>query len=292
MKRERRHELHTNLLATWLAQTIEIVKPRANTILAVGLLVVVVLAAVTLWNRYSSTGNEQAWDAFNFAVEAGRGNPTVFERLTEEFARTDMAPWAAVTAADLYLQQGCEAILQDKGQANQQLQKALENYSLVLSQSQADPLREQATFGVARCYEALSGTRRAENELQKAIESYESVVKNWPQGAYAGLASRRLEELRLPETKRFYDKLAQYDPKPIFADTPGTPAQDFKLGTVPEEPAKKSGDSKAGEPSSKPPAVPKTSPPPAPKATPAASPAKAAAPAPAKTAEPAPAKSK
>ena len=102
-----------------------------------------------------------------------------------------------------------------------------------------DALRERATFGLARTYESLSGTRRAENELQKAIETYEGVVKNWPKGAYAEMASRRLEELRSPETKRFYDKLAQYDPKPVFADTPGGPGKDLDLGAVPPEPGQK-----------------------------------------------------
>lgn len=271
MKRERRHELHTNILALWVSRAIEWAKPRVNSILAVVLLVAVVVAAVTLWRRHSTSGTQDAWDALNHAVQVRNNpDPAIIEKLTDEFSYSDIVPWAAITAADMYLQQGCDEILRDKGKANQLLQKALENYNMVLAQSQLDPLRERATFGLARCYEALSGTRRAENELQKAIESYETVVKTWPKGAYVAQATRRLEELRLPDTKRFYDKLAQYDPKPIFTDAPAAPGQGFNLGTVPPEPGKKSNDNKSAAPSSKPPALQKTPPPPAAKTTPAA----------------------
>lgn len=264
MKRERRHELHTNILALWVSQAMEWGRPRVNSILSVVLVVVVVVAGYSFWQRHSKANAQDAWDAFNHAVQTNRDAAT-FEKMAEEYSYSDIVPWANITAADLHLQQGCEEILRDKGKASQTLQKAQENYNLVLSRSQLDALRERATFGLARCYEALSGTRRAENELQKAIDAYETVVKTWPKGAYFAQASRRLEELRRPETKRFYDKLAQYDPKPIFTDAPGAPGKDFNLGTVPAEPATKS-----PAPSSQPPAAPKTSPPPAPKTAPAA----------------------
>ena len=173
MKRERRHELHTNLLAEWLASAITVVKPYLNTILAVALVVLLVSVVAALWTRYSSSGKEEAWDAFNRALQEGYPQPASFDKLAEIYPRSDVAHWSEVTAADLYLQQGCEQILRDKGAANQQLQKALENYLSVLKESKVDALRERATFGLARTYESLSGTRRAENELQKAIETYD-----------------------------------------------------------------------------------------------------------------------
>jgi len=98
-------------------------------------------------------------------------------------------------------------------------------------------LHERATFGLARAYEALAGTRQSQGELDKAMESYEAVVAKWPNGAYGELAARRLEELQQEETKSLYDKFAQFEPKPASPDVPGLPGgrPPFSLDSLPEE---------------------------------------------------------
>ncbi|HUT88937.1 MAG TPA: hypothetical protein VMY37_05550 [Thermoguttaceae bacterium] len=98
-------------------------------------------------------------------------------------------------------------------------------------------LHERATFGLARAYEALAGTRQSQGELDKAIESYEELIAKWPNGMYREPATRRLEELRQQETKSLYDKFAQFDPKPALPDLPGLPGEKppFSLDSLPEE---------------------------------------------------------
>lgn len=98
-------------------------------------------------------------------------------------------------------------------------------------------LHERATFGLARAYEALAGTRQSQGELEKAMESYEAVVAKWPNGAYREVAARRLEELRHEETKSLYDKFAQFEPRPAQPDVPGLPGArpPFRLDSLPED---------------------------------------------------------
>jgi len=98
-------------------------------------------------------------------------------------------------------------------------------------------VRERATFGLARAYESLAGTRQSQGELDKAMESYEAVVTEWPNGAYAEMAARRLEDLRQEETKSLYDKFAQFEPKPALPDVPGLPGErpSFDLDSLPED---------------------------------------------------------
>ena len=274
MKRERRHELQTNALADWLAGVVSAVKPYANTILAVVLVVGLVALAASWWTRRSAGGTEQAWDAFNRVLNTG--TPAEFDELIEKYPGTDVAHWAGVLAGDVYLSSGCDRVLTSKATASQDLQKAVDHYLTVRNESSAPMLRERATFGLARAYEALSGTRRAGGDMQEAIKFYEEVVKEWPNGAYDALAARRLEELKTHDTKSFYDKLVAYDPNSAFSEGPGASGKrlPFSPESLPEEkPLYEKRDLlKAGGPVEKP-SVPKGSSAPASKAAPAKTPA-------------------
>jgi predicted negative regulator of RcsB-dependent stress response len=254
MKRERRRELQTNLLADWLAETAQQVRPYANTIVTVVLLAAVISVAWLWWTRHAASGSEQEWDAYHHALSQLRatGNPSALDELAERTAGSEVSPFAAVEAGDYYLEEGTSQIFHDKALANQNLQKALASYQRVLKESRISTLRERATFGLARTYESLSGTRRAENELQQAIDSYQAVVKEWPQGPYAEIAARRAEELQTPDIKRFYDKLAQYDTKAVTG--PGPLPGPLTPGAVPPEPPQKPAVPKSG--SGSPPRVP------------------------------------
>jgi len=242
MKRERRHELQTNALADWLAGVISVIKPYRHAILVVALVLGLACVLVGWWTRQAATGAEQAWEELHRAVEANRemmfANTAPLDDLVDKYPATEVAYWAAMVAADLYLKQGCEQVMRDKAAANQQLQKALEHYLTILKECREAALRERATFGAARTYEALSGTRRAENELPKAMEYYERLLQEWPTGPYAQLAARRLDALRKRDTKQFYDMLAQYEPRAVFpAGRPsGSGVGPLGPESVPEEP--------------------------------------------------------
>ena len=220
MKRERRHELHTNALAQWLADTIEAIKPHANTIVLVVCAAALVFAGVSWWRWYSASASQQTWDALARAINSPSAAGAL-DDLVEKYPGSEAARWAAVLAADSYLRDGCDQVLTSKEIANQQLQKAVDHYVTVLEDKRLDPaLQERATFGLARAYEALSGTRRSEGELDKAAALYDQLLNEWPQGAYAKMAARRAAELKRTDVRKFYDQLAQYDPRKTSGPAP------------------------------------------------------------------------
>jgi len=150
---------------------------------------------------------------------------------------------------------------ESKATAAQDLRKAVDQYLGVLSSSRQPAIRERATFALAKAYEALAATRQSEGELEKAVGYYQEVASTWPDGAYAGVAQRRIEDLQRQETKEFYDKFAQYDPQPAYSSPlPGggqTPPLDFESfdeGNVPDlsaainPPADESPEPEADEP--------------------------------------------
>ena len=81
-------------------------------------------------------------------------------------------------SGDLHLYNGCEMLFINKANASQDLQKAFDEYTKVRGEARSSMLRERALFGLARTYEALSGTRRSQGELEKAIQNYQELVSN------------------------------------------------------------------------------------------------------------------
>ncbi len=229
MKSERRHQLEQNELADWLAAKIEAVKPYQNVILGLVLLVVVVTVGYTIYTRQAAGKTAQGWDEFYQAVSDGRLNPADFDDIIEKYPDTTLAHWAGVVVGDLRLAFGCDQLFVNKAGANQELRHAVDHYMRVRQQSRNSMLRERATFGLARAREALG-------ELDAAIKCYQDVDRDWPNGAYAAQAKRRLEDLGRPATKQMYDRFAKFDPKPDYADEPGTPGDrlPFSLDSLPE----------------------------------------------------------
>lgn len=229
MKSERRHELQHNELADWIGRSYESVRPYANLVLLLVALGLLVAAAWIWWSRQASAGQAVAWNELYRAQL--NGSPAEVQQVAENHPNTDVAHWATAIAGDMYLATGCEQLFTNKATAAQDLRKAVDSYLTVLNESQTPMLRERATFGLARAYEALSGTRQSQGELDKAIENYRTVVEKWPNGAYTEIATQRLEDLQRSATKQFYDKFAQYDPKPAYTEQPGTPGEKLPFST-------------------------------------------------------------
>ncbi len=230
MKRERRHELQHNELAQWIIKTYGYIQPYANAILGVIVLVLLAVAAWTWWSRQSAAQQAAAWNELYIAQ--ANGNPGEIMEVVENNPDRRVGHWAAVVAGDMYLASGCQQLFTSKATAAQDLRKAVESYLMVLEQSQTPMLRERATFGLGRAYEALSATRQGQGELDDAIEQYQTLVDEWPDGAYTQIARQRLQDLQRSATKQFYDKFAQYDPKPAFTEQqPGTPGEKLPFNT-------------------------------------------------------------
>ena len=219
MKSERRHELQHNALLDWLMETGKTIKPHTNAIL-LGIAVVMVGFAAYKWMSIQSSGNEaMAWNAVYLALN--QNDTAALEQTLEDYPNTTAAQWAAVVAADLQLSAGCEDLFTTKATATDQFQKALEKYTVVLKRSRKPDIRERATFGLARTYEAMAGTRQSKEDLDRAREQYKNVVEGWPKGAYVGAAQSRLNALAQSSTLEFYDALAAWEPRPAITAPTG-----------------------------------------------------------------------
>jgi tetratricopeptide (TPR) repeat protein len=226
MKSEERHKLQQNELADWLGRGYAVIKPYTNAILAVVLLAVVIVSLTFWWNRQSRSEVSAGWDQLFGALDNGR--IVEIGKVAEQNPNSEIGTWATVISGDLHLANGCQGLFTNKAAANQDLQKALEEYTKVRGETRNPLLRERAIFGLARTYEALSGTRQSQGELDKAIRNYQELVNNWKDGPYYALAKDRLEDLNTSDAKTFYDKFAHFDPQPKFSPPVTAPSFDSK----------------------------------------------------------------
>ena len=214
MKSKRRHDLQHNELLDWLNGIVDFIKPHANTILIGLILILGAFGAVKIWSIRSGETTARAWDSLYAAMNSGE--MTGLDRVSEDYSGNEVGDWARVVSADLRLANGCDQLFGNKIEAGQELQKAMESYVAVLDASKESSIRDRATFGLARTYEAMAGTRQSQGELKKAEEKYQEVLDNWPDGVFAKSAKRRLADLSRTATKEFYDQFAAYDPHPAF----------------------------------------------------------------------------
>ena len=218
MKSERRHELQHNALLDWLMQSGAKSKPYLNGILLA--LVVVLLGFVGYrWMSTTSAARQAAaWDSVFSSV--GGGDIARLDQTVDDYPNTTAAHWAAVIAGDMRLAAGCQELFTTKATAADQFQKALEKYELVLDSSRDDVIRERATYGLARTYEAMAGTRQSQEDLDNAKREFKKIVQ-WPNGAYVKAAQARLDALNQTSTKEFYDALAAWEPRPAITSPDG-----------------------------------------------------------------------
>jgi predicted negative regulator of RcsB-dependent stress response len=225
MKSERRHELQHNELANWLAKSSKTIKPYQNIILAAVVAVFVAILGYTLLSRNAASRTSQAWDELNAVIHSG--DPTKLAKITEDYPNTSVGTTAALMAADNHLREGCERLFVSKATAQHELGKAVDLYHVVLQQGQLPLELERATYGLARAQEA-------KGDLESAAKLYGDLAAKWPDGTYATAANQRLQDLKRPATKRFYDQFAHFDPKPAFTGKPGEQPP-FDLKSLPTD---------------------------------------------------------
>lgn len=228
MKGERRHELQHNELAEWIIRTGKAIQPYQNLVLALVIAAAVGVIAYTWWSRNTAEKAAQAWEQVSVGLADGDLNRLL--RVAEEHSNTDVGNMALVLSADLRLNAGCNQLFINKAPANEQLNLAVELYSIYLKQHSSPMLTERATFGLGRAEEARGN-------LDAARRSYGEVVKNWPQGAYAAMAQQRLDDLGRADTKRMYDAFAKFDPKPAYSELPKDKTKSSaEMPALPSEP--------------------------------------------------------
>ncbi len=227
MKSKERHKLQQNVLADWIGRTIQEAKPYRTPILLGSSLVVLGLAIYFAWVRISSASTTLAWTEVNTALVTG--DDSKLPDVISHYPKTNAAYTAAVMLGDLQLRRGCDEAFVDKTLANQDLSKAIDNYTIALEGSRVSSLREQATFGLAQA-------REAQGELEQAVGLYKEITTRWPNGAYAEAAAHRLQYLDQPSTKAFFDRFAHFNPRPTLSAEPGAGKLGSSLNVVPSEP--------------------------------------------------------
>jgi tetratricopeptide (TPR) repeat protein len=234
MKKERRHELHTNALADWLGGALEQAKPYQNALLGATLLVVVGIVVVAVWYNHSVAAAADAWVAMRSPIHSPSEQD--LRRITTEYAGSPAAQWAQVSLGDLFLGEGTPRLFENKAMAQELLSQALNSYRAAYEAADAPLLRERALFGMARTQEALG-------RLDEAAKTYEELNRQWPEGMFHTAAADRLKDLKRNETKAFYDRFAAFNPKPPAPKEP--PAAKGAMAPLPENPPDEAAKKKA-----------------------------------------------
>lgn len=233
MKTERRHELATNVLADWLGEKIEALKPYSAAVSATALLVIVLIIAGVVLLQKRAASKAQAWSEYFSAIE-NQSPDEASDRLQAVAADHSGSPagmWSRLSLADGHLANGVEDLFKDRTAARKALEQAQEDYQAVLDLAPRESLlAERATFGLAETYES-------KNELEPARKHYRELLDRWPDGAFSGLAKARLNDLERKSTKDFYDWFAKQSTQ-TKAKPPGRPGEKpaFDLGNLPDEP--------------------------------------------------------
>lgn len=230
MKTARRHELHTNELADWLGKELVRLRPYGRAIAATALLILLSIVLLVFYSNRGRQLEEQAWVEYFAALDelTARGNTDRLRDVSEQFARSPAGLWARLTLADAQLAEGVENMFRDRQTALTQLQSAIKDYQYVREHAKDPLLIERATFGLAHAYESQA-------DLDRARKTYEEVVSRWPQGLFASAASRRLEDLDRPPTRKFYDWFKRQTP------TPPAPKTEDDLDLLPDQPPTRKG---------------------------------------------------
>lgn len=232
MKTERRHELATNVLADWLGEKIEALKPYSAAVSVTALLVVVLIFASIMLYQKRAASSAKAWSDYFAAIENQSPDEASdkLEAVASDHPGSTAGIWSRLSLADGHLSNGVEDLFKDRSAARKALEKALDEYQSVLDEAPADSLlAERATFGLAETYES-------KNELDPARKHYRALLERWPNGAFSALAKARLDDLERKSTKDFYDWFAKQstETKAKPSRGPGEkPAFDF--GNLPDD---------------------------------------------------------
>lgn len=229
MKSERRHELQHNALADWLASTGKAINPHLNQIFLVGLVIVIAFLGYTWWSRTTNTEQSDSWNAYYLGLDTN--DPKILAEVAKTYKGTTAASMATALVADSQLGNGCFEVFRSKEIGELALDKAELSYKSELLKAKSPLLLARAKFGLGRAMESQC-------ELDDAERSYSEVVANWPDSAYAKMATERLNDLKRPEMRRFYDDFrSKFKTKSAFPEVPAIPEQPpaFDKSSIPKE---------------------------------------------------------
>ena len=191
MDSEHRHELEENVLAGWLADKVEEIKPQLPLLAVIAVVALVCGVGLSYLRSSNEASRAEAWRDFSLTLEGRSPNIDALRQTAFEVTDPDVSEWALITFADGQLWQASASYLQDRSRSDEALAEAETTYDSLIRASNED-ISARATYGLARVYEMRG-------ELDKAQEQYQRVS-----GSFADLAAERLEQLKSERVQKDY----------------------------------------------------------------------------------------
>jgi hypothetical protein len=219
MKAQHRHELEANVLAGWLEDKLEQIKPYTQAIIG-AVIALFVVFGVWYYLRHMDTSAEQAASDQLVAALNDRLDPLkALQDTIETHPGTQQAVLARLLRGEELLRSGSEQLYTNKAEGKKNLTNAAAEFREVEQSANDTMIKAWALHGMARAKESLG-------ELDRAREDYERLIKDFPGSALKDDAQRHLTNLNRDSTKKFYDWFAKQDPSPTSMDQlPGRPGQ-------------------------------------------------------------------
>ena len=205
MKTERRHELQSNQLADFLTDVGEKTKPYATMVLGLVLAALVIVCVYIYLSRSAAAEEGASWEQAMQA--ASSGDTEALRGVITNYPNKPAAMWSQLILADRELNDGVNRLFTQKSAGRDLIRTAADDYQNVAERAVQPMLIEHALYGLGRSQESL-------DQLPKAREAYDRLLKDYPSGAYAERARRRIEELDRDSTKEWYDWFAKTEPTP------------------------------------------------------------------------------
>ena len=214
-ERTHRHELEKNLLADWLAEKIDLLKPYAIQLTVGGLIALAAIVGAIVYFAQENTSSARGWQAYFTAF----GEQKVEEALKAaidkpEVRGTPAELWARLAYADRQFGIAAFQAAQDPTEAKAALADA-EKALMEIEDKTKDPMiLERCRFSLARVYETQNKLNKAREYFQKVAESSQDSAV----GKAAAEAVKRLEPKG--EVTQVIGWLAEQKPPP--KKTPGS----------------------------------------------------------------------
>ena len=248
-ERTHRHQLEKNILADWLGEKIELLKPYGTQIAVGGLIVLAaVIGAIYYFSRTDTVG-PRAWQAYFTAF----GEQKVDEALQDVFQKSEVKGtaaelWARLSYADQRFQFAVIQGSQDPTAAKEALGDAEEALVEVEKRASEPALMARTRYSLARIYETQGKPNRAREYYQKVAESAKNsaLAKAAAEGAerldpkgevvevLAWLAEQKPPTTKMPGSDSFLDSLGPGfgQPAPTLPERPNlnVPGSDSPFG--------------------------------------------------------------
>lgn len=222
MDSEHRHELEENVLAKWLEEKIETLKPQLPFIATGVVVVVAALVGSSIYRQSAAEATGDRWRAFSLAMQGDSPSMDALKQTSLDYPDTGVAEWADITWADGKLWDASNRYLNDRTNAEAAIAEAKAVYESLTDASNSE-IADRAAYGLARVLEM-------EGDFEAARDQYARVA-----GPFAPLAERRAEQLTGDRPKAEYGWLvnAGTDTATAEATRPSAEPDDIAMPSDP-----------------------------------------------------------